>query len=485
MDVYNDLLLHEIAHGESKILEFKRELPKGIQIAKTLVAFANSSGGKLIIGVDDDRTIVGIQEDIFLLQDKISSIINDLCQPQLTAQVYIKNINNKELLIIEVARGGLVPYYIKTVGKKEGTYFRLGASNRLAAPDYIQQLELQHLNLSFDELPNLQYPLENLDIGAVEQAFKLANKQLTQEKMLNLKLVKKEYDELYATNGLLILLGIYEHASTQCARFKGTNMNVFLDRKEYQGDIFSQLEKTELFIKNHLSLRAEIKGLVRHDYLEIPEGVIREALINAYIHRDYSNYGRNIKVAVYDHAVSIVSSGGLPNGLLQSQIHQGRSEIRNRVLARVFKELGYVEHWGSGIQRMKQMCFEEGLREPDFLETDNFFEVKLYRQGIRQHEQGQEGQIKEPVSAQTTYRESGQISCSEEKQDPEWRLLTKRQQEVLLLLQGNPAMSRQMLAAELGINPSAVQKHTDNLKKLGAIERIGGTRGYWLIKWRF
>ncbi|WP_282958998.1 ATP-binding protein, partial [Castellaniella defragrans] len=143
---------------------------------------------------------------------------------------------------------------------------------------------------------------------------------------------------------------------TQCARFKGTNMSVFLDRKEYTGDLFSQIEQTEIFIKNHLSLRAEIRGLKRYDYLEIPENAIREALINAYVHRDYSNFGRNIKVAIYDDLVNIVSPGGLPNGLTEADLLQGRSEIRNRVLARVFRELGYIEHWGSGLQRIKQIC---------------------------------------------------------------------------------------------------------------------------------
>jgi ATP-dependent DNA helicase RecG len=141
--------------------------------------------------------------------------------------------------------------------------------------------------------------------------------------------------------------------------------------------LFSQIEQTEIFIKNHLSLRAEIRGLKRYDYLEIPENAIREALVNAYVHRDYSNFGRNIKVAVYDDLVNIVSRW-ITNGLTEADLLQGRSEIRNRVLARVFRELGYIEHWGSGLQRIKQMCEAEKLATPEFLETD-FFDVKLYR----------------------------------------------------------------------------------------------------------
>ena len=108
-------LLLEIQKGESKTLEFKQQLPKGQQIAKTLIAFANSSGGKLIVGVSDDRQLVGIREDIFDLQDKITSMIYELCSPQLAAQIYIENITGVELLVVEVARGSLFPYHLKVI----------------------------------------------------------------------------------------------------------------------------------------------------------------------------------------------------------------------------------------------------------------------------------------------------------------------------------------------------------------------------------
>jgi len=467
-------LLLEIQKGESKTLEFKQQLPKGQQIAKTLIAFANSSGGKLIVGVTDDRQLVGIQDDIFELQDKITSMIYELCAPQLAAQIYIENIDGVELLVVEVARGNLFPYYLKSVGREQGTYIRLGASNRVASPEHIQQLELQRLNISFDALANYQYPLEKLDLTVLEAAFKVADKALTLEKMLNLKLVVEEQGQRYASHGLLILLGQYEHVMTQCARFKGTNMSVFLDRKEYTGDLFSQIEQTEIFIKNHLSLRAEIRGLKRYDFLEIPENAIREALVNAYVHRDYSNFGRNIKVAVYDDLVNIVSPGGLPNGLTEADLLQGRSEIRNRVLARVFRELGYIEHWGSGLQRIKQMCEAEKLATPEFLETNDFFDVKLYRPVIESEGGAISGAIDHLSGAIEDL--GGAIEANE---------LTERQQEILVLIQRNPKVSYRSLAEQLGINQSALQKHLNHLKDAGWLERVGGTRGYWAIKKEF
>jgi ATP-dependent DNA helicase RecG len=475
---FDQPLLLEIQKGESKTLEFKQQLPKGQQIAKTLIAFANSSGGKLIVGVTDDRQLVGIQDDIFELQDKITSMIYELCAPQLAAQIYIENIDGVELLVVEVARGSLFPYYLKPVGREQGTYIRLGASNRVASPEHIQQLELQRLNISFDALANYQYPLEKLNLTVLEEAFKAADKTLTLEKMLNLKLVIEEQGQRYASHGLLILLGQYEHVMTQCARFKGTNMSVFLDRKEYTGDLFSQIEQAEIFIKNHLSLRAEIRGLKRYDYLEIPENAIREALVNAYVHRDYSNFGRNIKVAVYDDLVNIFSPGGLPNGLTEADLLQGRSEIRNRVLARVFRELGYIEHWGSGLQRIKQMCEAENLPTPEFLETNDFFDVKLYRPVIESESGAIGGAIGGAIDDSSGVIEDlgGAIEASQ---------LTERQQEILVLIRANPKVSYRSLAEQLGINQSALQKHLNHLKDAGWLERLGGTRGYWTIKKEF
>ena len=110
----------------------------------------------------------------------------------------------------------------------------------------------------------------------------------------------------------MILLGLLPHVATKCARFKGTDMSVFLDRKEYGGDLFTQLEQVESFVKNHISLRGEIKGLQRTDTYEIPEAALREALVNAVIHRDYTNPGRDIKAGVYDDIVNVVSPGGFP-----------------------------------------------------------------------------------------------------------------------------------------------------------------------------
>ena len=142
------------------------------------------------------------------------------------------------------------------------------------------------------------------------------------------------------------------------------------------------MEQVVAFIKSHINLRGEIKGLQRTDTLELPEAALREALINAMIHRDYTNQGRDIKVGVYDNTVTIVSPGGLPSALTMETLLDGRSEIRNRVVAKVFKELGYIEQWGSGLQRIRSACLAQDLKEPLIQERGDFVGVEFYRSPV-------------------------------------------------------------------------------------------------------
>ena len=372
-------LLQEILKGESKTLEFKEKMPSNLSIVKTVIAFSNTSGGKLVLGVSDERNIVGITGDIFELQDKISSIIYESCYPTILPHMYTKNIEGKILLVIDVSKGSLVPYYLKAEGKENGVYIRIGATNRKADRENILELERQRANISFDEEINYEFDFLSLNIDPLKDRLRQVGKELTTEKMLSLKLIKESNNKLYPTNGLLILLGLLENAITKCSKFKGINMNVFLDKKEYSGDLFSQLENIEGFIKNHINLRGEIKGLQRTDTYEIPEVAIREAVVNALVHRNYSNLGRDIKIGIYDDRLEIVSPGGLPNGLSNEDIFTGKSEIRNRVVARIFKELDYIEQWGSGINRIKSLCIEQGLKEPFIEETGDFVGVRFFR----------------------------------------------------------------------------------------------------------
>jgi len=374
------ILLDKIKKGENKILEFKEKLPSNDSIVKTTVSFSNICGGQLILGVNDKREIVGIDnDDIFKIQDKIASVIYDNCYPHVIPEIYTVNIEGKILIVVEIVKGSLLPYYIKSEGKNNGTYIRIGATNRKAGFENLLELERQKRNISFDEELDYGVDIGNINLEPIKNEFLRLNKEFNHEKMLNLKLIKNENGKIYPSRALLILLGYYENVKIKCSRFKGKTMDIFLDKKDYEGDLFSQMRNAEIFVLNHISIRAEIKGLQRKEVPEIPLEAIREAIVNAFVHRDYSNMGRDLKLGVYDDIVNIVSPGSFPNNILEDDILNGRSEIRNRVVARVFKELGYIEQWGSGIKRIKSFCLSAGLKEPVVQERNDFVDVELYR----------------------------------------------------------------------------------------------------------
>jgi ATP-dependent DNA helicase RecG len=310
--------------------------------------------------------------------------------------------------------------------------------------------------------------LSTLDLSTLTQRFAAQHKVLDEAKLRNLRLIQTVQGKDYPSYGLLILLGYFEHVSTQCARFKGTDMQVFLDRKEYTGDLFAQLENSEMFIKNHLFLRGEVKGLQRTDSLEIPESAIREALVNAYVHRDYSNFGRNIKIGIYDDVLNIVSAGGFPNTLTVQDLAQGRSEIRNRVLARVFKALDYIEQWGSGLQRIKQVCVAQGLLEPKIQESGDFVDVEFYRPT---HSVAAQKTVEnEPVrTIPDNYEHLRTIT-------DDYGRLAIEQQQILLYLLAHNTMSRKDVVERVGVEKTKAHVLLSGLLELGLITRQGQGR---------
>ncbi len=475
-------LVEQIEKGESKILEFKEALPKNESLAKTIVAFSNTSGGKLIIGVDDDHKVVGVRDNlIFKMKDQIASIISDNCSPSILPEIYNVNINGKVLVVVEVVRGNLKPYFIKKQGKAGGTYVRLGATNRNADSDTIAELERQRRNISFDEDICYEEGFADLDVSPLTAKFKEHGKNLDKEKLINLKLLKKENDKYYPTNALMIILGKFWHCTIKCARFKGNTMSVFTDKKEYGGDVFSILENTQSFVLNHINLKGEIKGLYRTDTYEIPVPAIREALINAIVHRDYVNQGRDIKVGIYDDIVNVVSPGGLPNTITIEDALNGRSEARNRVLANVFKELGLIEQWGTGLKRIINECKEHGLTLPIISEKNDFFDVEIFRS---QPITTENNDVEEASGNDITKKSLKDTNQDNYPNDYErlrtiandYERLKKEKKEILLYLLDNKKVSRKQAAEIIGLKNTATYEVLTEMVSDGLIEKQGQGR---------
>ena len=168
------------------------------------------------------------------------------------------------------------------------------------------------------------------------------------------------------------------HVTTQCGVFKGTTKAVFVDRREYPGPLWEQIDEAFQFVLRNIHLGATIVGIYRQDVYEIPPDAIRELIINAVVHRSYLDHG-TIQVAVYDNRLEITSPGKLPMGQTVERMKEGYSKIRNEALAHAFSYMNLIEHWGSGIPRIIGKVKKAGLREPEFIGGEVDLRINIYR----------------------------------------------------------------------------------------------------------
>ncbi len=209
--------------------------------------------------------------------------------------IYTYAIEDTNVLVIEVYPSQIKPYFIKSMGKINGTYIRVGATNKKADIEYIQELERQRLNLSFDEdyWANQSLDVDTHQLLSILKQY--LGKEIMQKDLENLKLIKKQDKIIHFINAVPILLGFFEHVQIKCARFKGDDMDIFIDRKEFKGNLFEQLENTMNFLLSHINLYGKVGHdfITRVDEYEIPPEALREAVVNAIIHIDYSMTGRS------------------------------------------------------------------------------------------------------------------------------------------------------------------------------------------------
>ena len=391
--------------GESKNIEYKVTLPdKSEKYMKTIVAFANTQGGKLVVGVDDKtHEIVGVENEIlFQLMDGIANAVSDSCMPQIIPDIEPQTVDEKTVIIVSVEAGKNRPYYLKSKGKENGTYIRVAGTSRQAFPEKIRELEMEGARISWDELTCVGYPVskeatEKLcsDIESFREKTGMTERSVKKEQLINWKILKQSEGQLLATNAYALLTSDYfPFSKTQCAVFKGTDRAVFLDKREFTGPIYTQIEETVDFVLRNIRLGATIDGLVRKEKYELPPEAIREMIINAHCHRNLLDESC-IQVAVYDDRLEVTSPGGLYNGLTYEEVMNGHSKIRNKAIANIFSQMGLVEAWGSGIKRIFNAAKEYDLPEPKFQEFDNMFRVELFRNNSMTESEKEAGESSE------------------------------------------------------------------------------------------
>ncbi len=353
---------------ESETVELKLEIVP--DICKEIIAFANTQGGTLYIGVQDDGTVIGI-DNADAAQLRLNNMIRDSIKPDVTMFIRYEAVmaEGKQILAVIVQKGTDRPYYLGSKGlKPSGVYVRNGTSTDPSTDTAIRKMIKETDGDSFEEMRSLE---QGLTFQAAEAQFAKCKVAFDAAKQKTLGLMSA--DGVYSNVGLLL--------SDQCtttikaATFAGKDQTEFQDRREFAGSLFKQMEELYRYLNLRSKTRATFDGLYRTDTRDYPEEALREALMNALVHRDYS-FSASTLVSVYDDRIEFVSVGGLPTGIALEDIMLGLSVCRNPKLAAVFYRLNLIEAYGTGIPKIVKVYEGTGL-EPKFEVTNNAFKITL------------------------------------------------------------------------------------------------------------
>lgn len=353
---------------ETDRVELKREFNDSLK--KEIIAFANTNGGKIYIGIDDDGNIIGLSNAKENME-AISNSISDAIRPDLRmfTSINLLTIEGKEIIEIEVLKGTKKPYHLTSKGmKSSGVFIRHGITTHPASEDIIRQMINDNEGTSYERLRCLN---QDLTFEYAEKFFKKRNIIFKKVQQRTLGLIDEDG---YYTNFGLLLSDQCEH-SIKCAVYNGNTKLEFRDRKEFGGSILHQLDDVYDYISLQNKTNSHFEGLRRIDKFEYPIFAIRETLINAIVHRDYSFSG-SILIHIFDNRIEFVSIGGLVSGLTKNDILLGVSESRNKFLANCFYRLELIESYGTGIQRINE-SYNNAKEKPKIEISEHAFVVTL------------------------------------------------------------------------------------------------------------
>ena len=381
--------IEEIIQGnEGNTLEFKENVKAEDNILSTIIAFANVSGGHVIIGINDKtRHIVGVEEP-HKVSEALASKIHDAIEPRILPNIEVIPYRNTHLISIEIYPSALRPHFIRSKGKEKSTYIRIGSTTRLADQALLSVVERSTISKSFDEEICHEANCEEVDFTAASQLFEPYRK-LQQSDLVSLGLIAKKGKELVPTVAGVLLFGksrlhFFADAWVQVGVFDGIDKEKILDSQKITSLFPQAVEEVLTFLKKNMRVGLKIEDARHQELWEIPKVALREAVINAIVHTDYSLRGAPIRVAIFDDRIEIENSALLPWGLTFADLKSGVSKLRNPVIARIFNEIGLIEQWGSGIKRMTNACLEAGLEEPSFEEIGPRIRVTFYRGKVGQ-----------------------------------------------------------------------------------------------------
>lgn len=397
---------------EGSNLEFKETWRD--EYLKTLAAFANSSGGEMLIGVDDKGRSVGAKNSERLLEELPNKIRDKL---GLITSVEVEDFEGREIVKVAV-KPSFVP--VSYNGK---FYVRTGSTVQELKGNELIQFILKRQNLSWDALPS-KIGVEEIDTETVERFKTLATKRLPDiseadsvEKVLsNLDLI--ENGKLRNAGVLLFGKNPQKHLMISEARVGKFKSDIdILDTVTAKGNLFKQLDILFDAVKKHLNVKYVIKGqLEREDVWDYPLDAVREAIINALIHRDYLD-NADIQIRVYDDKIRFWNPGLLPEGITIDMLRTDHeSRPRNKLLAMIFYFAGLIERWGSGTKRMIDLCRAQELPEPEFREEGAGFAVIFYKDIYTEENLRKMGLNERQIKAVMYVKEKGKIAIADYKE---------------------------------------------------------------------
>ncbi len=375
--------------SESSFLEFKQEMPKNDQIIKTVIGFCNRYGGKIIIGVRDDRTIVGIpDEDVEILMESLDRTIYEVTSPPIIPLVYTRAMGDKTVLCIEVSKGMNKPYYRRSEGLEAGVYVRVGRHTLRANADLSEELKWQSRGITFDTLPVYQANVEmDIDkekiVAFLQKRRKRSEIELTPEILEAYELITKEHGKEIPTAAGILLFGrdpqhFFSEAMVICTHYSGVEGREALATKDCVGTLLEQYQEVKAFVMSRLNRSFTIQGFEREETLEVPEVALREVILNMLVHRNYHIKAPS-KISIYDNRIEFFSPGDFPGPLDTSNLLNGMSFLRNPAICRAFREAHLIEKLGTGLIALFESYVERGLPKPEVIEGTSFVKCTLSR----------------------------------------------------------------------------------------------------------
>lgn len=385
-------MLPEALLGLEGDIEFKERLPGGPDLARTVVAFANGRGGRVVVGIrDSPREVVGVDPDQAAdMEQAAASAIHDRCRPSIRPLITLERHAGRLLLVITVFPGADKPYHLAGRGPDAGTFIRVGSTTRQADRETVLALTREAWHLPFDGTMLSEAGPDAIDRERVARHLRdragvrnLASGPADDAALEKLGAARRDAaGRLAPTVAGLLFFGhdpqrVLPQARVRCARFRGTDRSTFLDQAEIGGTLPEQVDRTVAFVLRNTRLEGRLVGVRREDRPEYPPDVVREAVVNAVTHREYAVAGADVRVAVYDDLIEVTSPGLLPAGVTLSRLGEGVSEARNPTLATLMRDAGYAEQWGRGTRAMIDGMRTWGLPPPRFEETGRALRVTL------------------------------------------------------------------------------------------------------------